>query len=117
MEQAIEGITPNMLWTFVVVLVGLCVVALTVLNLISKVKELRKPVDENRKTVTDMLANDNKRIEKLEKVTNKQQDEMKLLMMGELAMLHHMIDGNHTNSLKEAQSQMEYFLTFGKLPD
>lgn len=113
----LEGFTPDMLWTFVIVLLGLCAVALTVLNLISKIRELRKPKDENRKTVTDMLANDNRRIEKLEKVTGKQQDELKLLMMGELAILHHMIDGNHTSSLKEAQSQMEYFLTYGKLPD
>lgn len=113
----IEGITPNMLWTFVVVLVGLCTVAVLVLNLITKIREVRKPQNENRRTVSEMLDNDNRRIQELEKVTNKQQAEMKLLLTGEMAMLHHMIDGNHTESLKESQKQIEYFLTYGRLPD
>lgn len=113
----IEGITPNMLWVFLFVAVGLGAVLLLVLNIWSKIREIRKPKNMNRKTIDDKLANDNQRIEKLEKDSRKTQDEMKLLLTGEMAMLHHMIDGNHTESLKESQSQIEYFLAYGKLPN
>ena len=113
---AINGATPDMLWYFCIVLISIMTVALLVCNLLAKIKELRKPKDENRKTVDDKLANDEARIKALERDSRRTQDEMKLLMRGELAMLHHAIDGNHTESLKEVQGQLEYYLTFDKMP-
>ena len=115
--QPIEGITPGMLWEFAIVAIGLMTITLLVLNLISKIREIRKPKDANRKTVDDKLASDDQRIRKLEKDSERTQNEMKLLLTGEMAILHHMIDGNHTESLKESQSQIEYFLTFGRMPN
>lgn len=111
--QTIEGFDPSMLWTFVIVAIGLCSIAVLVLNLITKIREVRKPKEEKRDSVDDAVH----RIDKLEKIMGKQSDEMKLLMTGEMAILHHMIDGNHTESLKESQKQIEYFLTYGKIPD
>lgn len=111
--QTIEGFTPSMLWNFVIVAIGLATIAVLILNLITKVREVRKPKDERRDNAHDMEH----RIDKLDKIVDRQQDEMKLLLTGEMAILHHMIDGNHTESLKESQKQIEYFLTYGKLPE
>ena len=113
--QPIEGFTPSMLWTFLIVLIGLATIALLGLNLVSKIKELRKPIVQSEKTTDEKLANDNRRISELEKITDRQEKELKLILRSQMAMLHHMVDGNNTDNLKKTQSQIEDFLTYGTI--
>jgi len=113
MEQATQaiGFGPEALWVTVGVLIALAAVALMVLNLIKVWREVRKPkVEEQARQ-----RSDSDRINDLEDITAKQEKEMTLLLRAQVAMLHHMVDGNNTEALKENQRAIEeYFLT-GKI--
>ena len=113
MEQATQaiGFGPEALWVTVGVLIALAAVALMVLNLIKVWREVRKPkVEEQARQ-----RSDSDRINDLEDITAKQEKEMTLLLRAQVAMLHHRVDGNNTEALKENQRAIEeYFLT-GKI--
>ena len=112
-EQASEkiGFGPEALWITVGVLIALAAIALMVLNLIKVWREVRKPkVDEQAR-----LRSDTERINDLEDITTKQEKEMTLLLRAQVAMLHHMVDGNNTEALKENQRAIEEYLLTGKI--
>ena len=105
------GFGPEALWITVGVLVARCAVALMVLNLIKVWKELRKPkVAENER-----IRSDSERINDLEDITSKQEKELVLILRSQVAMLHHMVDGNNTAALKQSQADIETFLLTGRV--
>ena len=109
------GFGPSALWIFLGVAVALGTIALLALNLITKVKELRKPKMANERTVEEKLRNDNERLNRLENTTLEQEAELKLILRSQIAMIHHMIDGNGIDRLKETQRDIEEFLITGKI--
>ena len=113
MEQASQsiGFGPEALWITVGVLVALAAVALMVLNLIKVWREVRKPKVEEQAR----LRSDTERINDLEDITTKQEKEMTLLLRSQVAMLHHRVDGNNTEALKESQRAIEEYLLTGKI--
>ena len=113
MQQATQtiGFGPEALWITVGVLIALAAVALMVLNLIKVWREVRKPkMDEQTR-----LRSDTERINDLEDNAAKQEKEMTLLLRTQVAMLHHMVDGNNTEALKENQRAIEEYLLTGKI--
>lgn len=117
METATQaiGFAPSALWTTAGTLISLGVIALLVMNLIAKYRELRKPKVTNEKTVEQKLANDNERLNRLEATAREQDTELKLILRSQVAMLHHMIDGNGVQRLKETQRDIEDYLVTGKV--
>ena len=113
MEQATQtiGFGPEALWITVGVLIAMAAVALMVMNLIKVWREVRKPKVESQ----ERLRSDSERINDLEDLTTKQEKEMTLLLRAQVAMLHHMVDGNNTESLKENQRAIEEYLLTGKI--
>ena len=109
------GFGPSALWIFLGVAVALVTIALLALNLITKIKELRKPRMANERTVEEKLRNDNERLTRLEDTTREQEAELKLILRSQIAMIHHMIDGNGVDRLKETQRDIEEFLITGKI--
>ena len=109
------GFGPSALWIFLGVAVALGTIALLALNLITKIKELRKPKMANERTVEEKLRNDNERLNRLENTTLEQEAELKLILRSQIAMIHHMIDGNGIDRLKETQRDIEEFLITGKI--
>ena len=137
--QPIEGITPDMLWTFFVVLVGigaLIVLGDKVLDVWRKHKA-RKQIangpesqlaDEISKKVLEKLAprfaeidrklaNDKaiidghtQRVAELGARQSTQETGQRALCRGMLALLSHEINGNSTDKLKEAQSGINDYL-------
>ena len=137
MEQIkpIEGITPGMIWTFVAVLVGLA--ALYVLY--GKVRETyvknkrmkdpeKKLADEISARVLEKLeprfaeidkklANDKatldghtRQIEALATRTNGNEDGVKALSRGVLALLNHTLHNGNTDELEHAQQALNDYL-------
>ena len=117
MENAgtLIGFTPSMLWVFLGTAIGLGIIGKLILDLILAYREYRNPMQAGEKSVQEKLRNDHERLTKLEETTEKQDGELKLILRSQMAMIHHMIDGNNTNKLKEMQQDIEDFLIAGKI--
>ena len=117
MENAstIIGFTPSMLWVFLGTAIGLGIIGKLVLDLILAYREYKNPKQAGEKSVQEKLKNDHERLTKLEETTEKQDGELKLILRSQMAMIHHMIDGNNTAKLKETQQDIEDFLITGKI--
>lgn len=109
-----NGINPSMLWVTIVTVMALIIAAVSILTLIKLVKELRGPKVEEQKTIEQKLARDNERLETLEENAAKQDTELKLLLRSQMAMLHHMIDGNGVENLQRVQAEINEYLIYGK---
>ena len=131
--QPIEGITPEALWTFLGVLVGLA--ALYVLygkvrETYTKNKQMKDPglADEISKKVMEKfdprfqeidrkLANDKallddhtKQLASYDTRFAKQEEGQRVLCRGQLALLSHEINGNSIDKCKEAQEIIKNYL-------
>lgn len=117
MEEATKtlGFGPSALWITLGTLVALGIIAMLVMDLIIKTREIRKPKMSDEKSIQDKLASDNARLEKLEGTTERQDEELKLILRSQMAMIHHMVDGNNTVKLREAQEDIEEYLISGKI--
>lgn len=106
----IIGFTPDALWTALAVLIGVGIIAKLIMDLVLKIRDLRKPKVQDEKTIQEKLASDHKRLSELEEASKKQDKELKLLLRSQIAMIHHMIDGNNTVDLRKSQKAIEDFL-------
>ena len=113
--SALIGFTPDALWVTLGTMIGIGIIAKLGMDLILKIRELRKPKVEDEKTIQEKLANDHKRLSELEETTKRQDDELKLILRSQVAMIHHMIDGNNTVALRETQHDIEDYLITGKV--
>ena len=111
----ILGFAPSALWVTLGVLVAVGIIVKLVFDLIIKARELRKPHVRGEKSIQDKLTSDNKRLCELEEVTKQQDEELKLILRGMMAMCHHMVDGNNSEALKETQKDIEEYLITGKV--
>lgn len=109
------GFTPNALWITMGTLIGMAIIAKLVMDLVLKIREVRKPKVQDEKTIQEKLASDHKRLSELEETTKRQDDELKLILRSQVAMIHHMIDGNNTVALRETQHDIEDYLITGKV--
>ena len=119
MENAsqIIGFAPGALWVTIGVLIAVGVIAKLVMDLIIKTRELRRPKVIDERSIQEKLQSDHERLSRLEETTKKQDDELKLILRSQMAMIHHMIDGNGVQKLKETQSDIEEYLIAGKIRD
>lgn len=117
MDKATEilGFTPSALWVTLGVLVAVGIIVKLAFDLIISLRELRKPKVNDEKTIQDKLKSDSERLTELENTTKKQDEELKLILRGMMAMCHHMVDGNNTEALKETQKDIEDYLITGKV--
>jgi len=111
----ILGFTPSAMWVTLGVLVAVGIIVKLVFDLIIKARELRKPRVNDEQTIHDQLQSDDERLTVLEATTKKQDQELKLILRSQMAMIHHMVDGNNTIKLKEAQDDIEEYLISGKI--
>lgn len=118
-EKATEilGFAPSALWVTLGVLVAVGIIVKLVFDLIIKARELRKPKVSDEKTIKEKLRSDHERLSALETTTKKQDEELKLILRSQMAMIHHMVDGNNTVKLREAQDDIEEYLISGKIKD
>ncbi len=109
------GFSPSSLWVFLGVGVGIGAIALLVADLILKYRELRKPKVADGKTIQEKLKSDHERLCKLEDTTRRQDEELRLMLRSQMAMIHHMIDGNGVEGLRDTQKEIENYLITGKM--
>lgn len=111
------GFAPDALWVTLGTLIGLGIIAKLVMDLVIKSRELRKPKVQDEKTIQDKLANDNRRLSELETTTKRQDEELKLILRSQMDIIHHMVDGNGVEKLRETQRDIETFLITGKIKE
>ena len=109
------GFSPSSLWVFLGGGVGIGAIALLVADLILKYRELRKPKVADGKTIQEKLKSDHERLCKLEDTTRRQDEELRLMLRSQMAMIHHMIDGNGVEGLRDTQKEIENYLITGKM--
>ena len=101
-----ENLTMIQLRDFAIVAIALMGFIVLVGNVVKVIKEWRKPgmsEAEWRRDVDQKLDNDNKRIASLE-------DGNKVICKALIAMLSHEINGNSTEKLKKAMSDLQDYL-------
>ena len=101
-----ENITMIQLRDFAIVAIAIMGFIVLVGNVVKVIKEWRKPgmsEAEWRRDVDQKLGNDNKRIASLE-------DGNKVICKALIAMLSHEINGNSTEKLKKAMSDLQDYL-------
>lgn len=111
----VVGFTPSMLWVFLAVTIALGIIAKLAMDLVIKYREIRKPKVSGEKSTQEKLRNDNDRLTTLEDIIAQQQEELKLLLRGQMNVIHHLVDGNNTQALKDMQKDIEEFLLTGKV--
>lgn len=114
-------ITYEQLRATVIVLLALCGAALTVVNLIKGIRDLRKPNEEHVNDVHKMLANDKsrldahdrqlehiaKRIDGVEHSTSEQGKDIRELMNGVMALLEHELHNGNSDEMDGASKSIK----------
>lgn len=111
----IIGFVPDALWVTIGVLIAVGIIVKLGMDLVIKARELRKPKVKDEKSVQDKLEQDHKRLTALEETTARQDEELKLILRSQMAIIHHMEDGNGINKLKETREDIEEYLISGKI--
>ena len=137
--QPIEGITPAMLWNFVLVLLGLCAIVVLVYKVIEimrkehdrKVKkqkldgkdltdEIADKVMEKMKPqfdrIDEKLASDKERLDSHERRLNQNDADLdrigentEMLLDAMDGLLMHFISGNDTEKLKNVKTELDHY--------
>lgn len=94
-----DKINPEMIMTFLVVAAALIGFVLLVWNLIDRIKNASKPARE----LAEWRTETDKRLEASEK-------QGKIVLKGISALLSHEINGNSTDKLSKAQSEITEYL-------
>lgn len=137
--QPIEGITPTMLWNFVLVLLGLCAVVVLVYKVIEIMRKeherkaqqqqlagrdltddiadkVMEKLEPQLKKIEDKLASDKERLDSHERRLNN--DEVDLERIGENTeklldamdgLLMHFITGNSIEGLKAVKTELDHY--------
>ena len=116
-ENAVNqlGFDVTALWITMGTLAAAAAMALLFMQLIKIFRELRHPKLVDEKIIQEKLAKDHERLTKLEQSTDRQETELKLLLRSQLVMVHHSIDGNSIENLKNMLKQIEEYLVFGEV--
>ena len=126
--QPINGITPDAIWIALFVLFG----AVSIYNVFMTAREhhlknkamTEKPnteasekikakfaeIDERIELIEDKLSADKRRLEALEQRAEGNEHQMRILLRAQMAMLHHMIDGNNVSKLQLCYDEIETYL-------
>jgi len=137
--QPIEGITPTMLWNFVLVALGLCAVVILVYKVIEIArKEHKRKVEQQQlhgrdltdeiadkvmakmepkfQAIEDKLSADKERLDSHERRLNKNDADLERIGQNTEKMLDvmdgllmHFISGNDTNKLKEVKKDLDHY--------
>ena len=116
-EKATEiiGFSPGALWIAVGVLIASGIIIKLIMDLVIDYRALRRPKMTDERSIREKLQSDHERLSRLEKTTRKQDEELELILRSQIAMIHHMIDGNGVDKLKKTQSDIEHYLITGKM--
>ena len=108
------GFEPDALWITLGTLAAIAALALLILQLIRHIRDLREPSVNDARGLQERLRADHERLTTLERATERQEEELKLILRAQIVLMHHIVDGNGVENLKAMQRQIEEYLVYGK---
>lgn len=128
--MTINGITFDMLWTYLFVAVALCGIVTIVLGAVEKIAALlqrkRKPMTDARTDIMTMLTNDKhrldahdvalseqtRRLDKLESRAGTMEQGQKVQCKALMALLDHELHNGNANQMEEASKEINDYLLY-----
>ena len=87
-----------------------------VIQIIRHVRDLRAPAVSDANKIQEKLRTNHDRLSALERATERQEEELKLMLRAQIVLMHHIVDGNGVENLKAMQRQIEEYLVYGRSP-
>ena len=109
------GFAPEALWITLGTLAAIAALVLLILQLIRHIRELREPSQNAARGLHERLRTDHDRLSTLEQSTERQEEELKLILRAQIVLMHHIVDGNGVENLKAMQRQIEEYLVYGRI--
>lgn len=113
-----QYLTSNNLESFVLFAIAICWAIKQVVDAWLAIKRVREeqsgPVEKIRSDVNQLKArvvNLEDRYAVVERITGEHEDEMRLLLRSQIAMLSHQINGNSTDKLRQSLDEINDYLT------
>ena len=75
---------------------------------------MREPYVNDARGLQERLRADHERLTTLERSTERQEEELKLILRAQIVLMHHIVDGNGVENLKAMQRQIEEYLVYGR---
>lgn len=108
--EPINGITPSGLWTFIIVLVGLCLLFITFGNVVETVKKLRKPKEEAKDDVNTKLHRDKERLDMHTMQIEALRESNKIQCAALIALLDHELHNGNADQMQKARDDLKNYL-------
>ena len=96
--------------TTILTIVAVAAAVVVILDLIIKMREVKKPMDESKRTVDEKLDNDNRRINDLERKMEKFSEGQDMTLKVLYSLLQHEVTGDHVNDMERTLSELSTYL-------
>lgn len=103
-----ENIAPSDVWTALIVILSICAALITVDKAINVVRSWKKPATSLE--VEQKLANDKRRIDKLEEDLESTKECMGYLCAGVKALLDHELHDGNADEMNDASTELNRWL-------
>lgn len=108
--EPINGITPNGLWTFIIVLVGLCIVFNIFGNAIKTFRDLRKPNSDSKDDVSTKLHRDKERLDMHTMQIDGLMEYSRVQCAALIALLDHELHNGNADQMQKARDELSKYL-------
>lgn len=106
----INGITPSGLWTFIYVLVGLCLLFITFGSVVKTIKELRQPNVNSKEDVNTKLTRDKERLDLHTEQIAELKESSKIQCAALIALLDHELHNGNADQMQKARDDLNNYL-------
>ena len=108
--EPINGITPEGLWLFILVSIGICIAFNTVGNTVKLFRELRKPLADNKDDVSTKLHRDKERLDMHSLQIEELRSASKIQCAALIALLDHELHNGNSVQMQKARDDLNDYL-------
>lgn len=96
--------------TTILTIVAIAAAVVVILDLVIKAREVKKPMDQNKRTIDEKLDNDNRRINDLERKIEKFSEGQDMTLQVLFSLLQHEVTGDHVNDMERTLAKLSDYL-------
>lgn len=108
--EPINGITPSGLWNFFIVLIGLCLLFITLGNVVKTFKDLKKPNDDNKDDINTKLHRDKERLDMHTLQIEGLREYSRVQCTALIALLDHELHNGNAEQMQKARDELSAYL-------
>lgn len=110
MPMELSQLTSMDIKTTILTIVAIAAAVVVILDLVIKAREVKKPMDQSKRTIDEKLDNDNRRISDLEIQMKKFSDGQDMTLQVLFSLLQHEVTGDHVNDMERTLSRLSDYL-------